>query len=170
MSTDDIVIVAAARTPQGRLKGQLASFTAPQLGGFAIAGALAQGGIPADAVDAVILGQVLPAGSGQNPARQAAIAGGLGWNVPASAVNRVVRTRMVVVLPAPLGPRNPTTSPSAMSRSTPSTALTSRFFFPFPVWNTWTNPRAWIMRTPLLDVVEWCTDSCVRRCAHVIVC
>ena len=50
MSTDDIVIVAAARTPQGRLKGQLASFTAPQLGGFAIAGALAQGGIPADAV------------------------------------------------------------------------------------------------------------------------
>lgn len=67
-ATDDIVIVAAARTPQGRLKGQLASFTAPQLGGFAIAGALAQGGIdPAD-VDAVILGQVLPAGSGQNPA------------------------------------------------------------------------------------------------------
>ena len=52
--TDDIVIVAAARTPQGRLKGQLASFTAPQLGGLAIAGALAKGNIPADAVDAVI--------------------------------------------------------------------------------------------------------------------
>ncbi len=64
---DDIVIVAAARTPQGRLKGQLGSFTAPQLGGFAIAGALEKAGIPADAVDAVILGQVLPAGSGQNP-------------------------------------------------------------------------------------------------------
>ena len=47
--TDDIVIVAAARTPQGRLRGALASFTAPELGGFAIAGALAQGGIdPAD--------------------------------------------------------------------------------------------------------------------------
>jgi acetyl-CoA C-acetyltransferase len=73
-STDDIVIVAA-RTPQGRLKGQLASFTAPQLGGLAIAGAR-QGNIPADAVDAVIMGQVLPAGSGQNPARQAALAGG----------------------------------------------------------------------------------------------
>ena len=56
MNTDDVVIVAAARTAQGRLKGQLASFTAPQLGGFAIAGALAQGGIPAGAVDAVIMG------------------------------------------------------------------------------------------------------------------
>ncbi len=97
---DDIVIVAAARTPQGRLKGQLASFTAPQLGGFAIAGALAQGGIdPAD-VDAVILGQVLPAGSGQNPARQAAIAGGLGWNVPASAVNKVCLSGLTAIIDA----------------------------------------------------------------------
>ena len=100
MSTDDIVIVAAARTPQGRLKGQLASFTAPQLGGFAIAGALAQGGIPADAVDAVILGQVLPAGSGQNPARQAAIAGGLGWNVPASADNKVCLSGLTAIIDA----------------------------------------------------------------------
>ena len=100
MSTDDIVIVAAARTPQGRLKGQLASFTAPQLGGFAIAGALAQGGIRADAVDAVILGQVLPAGSGQNPARQAAIAGGLGWNVPASAVNKVCLSGLTAIIDA----------------------------------------------------------------------
>lgn len=100
MSTDDIVIVAAARTPQGRLKGQLASFTAPQLGGFAIAGALTQGSIPADAVDAVILGQVLPAGSGQNPARQAAIAGGLGWNVPASAVNKVCLSGLTAIIDA----------------------------------------------------------------------
>ena len=100
MSTDDIVIVAAARTPQGRLKGQLASFTAPQLGGFAIAGALAQGSIPADAVDAVILGQVLPAGSGQNPARQAAIAGGLGWDVPASAVNKVCLSGLTAIIDA----------------------------------------------------------------------
>ncbi|WP_454112575.1 acetyl-CoA C-acetyltransferase [Microbacterium aurum] len=100
MSTDDIVIVAAARTPQGRLKGQLASFMAPQLGGFAIAGALTQGSIPADAVDAVILGQVLPAGSGQNPARQAAIAGGLGWNVPASAVNKVCLSGLTAIIDA----------------------------------------------------------------------
>lgn len=100
MSTADIVIVAAARTPQGRLKGQLAAFTAPQLGGFAIAGALAKGGIPADAVDAVIMGQVLPAGSGQNPARQAALAGGLGWDVPASAVNKVCLSGLTAIIDA----------------------------------------------------------------------
>lgn len=100
MNTDDIVIVAAARTAQGRLKGQLASFTAPQLGGFAIAGALAQGGIPAEAVDAVIMGQVLPAGSGQNPARQAAIAGGIGWDVPASSVNKVCLSGLTAIIDA----------------------------------------------------------------------
>ena len=98
--TDDIVIVAAARTPQGRLKGQLASFTAPQLGGLAIAGALAKGNIPADAVDAVIMGQVLPAGSGQNPARQAALAGGIGWDVPASSVNKVCLSGLTAIIDA----------------------------------------------------------------------
>jgi len=97
---DDIVIVAAARTPQGRLKGQLASFSAAQLGGFAIAGALAQGGIPADAVDAVILGQVLPAGAGQNPARQAALLGGIGWDVPASSVNKVCLSGLAAIIDA----------------------------------------------------------------------
>ncbi|EIC08128.1 acetyl-CoA acetyltransferase [Microbacterium laevaniformans OR221] len=100
MSTDDIVIVAAARTPQGRLKGQLASFTAAQLGGFAIAGALAQGAIAAEAVDAAIMGQVLPAGAGQNPARQAALAGGLGWDVPASAVNKVCLSGLTAIIDA----------------------------------------------------------------------
>ncbi|RLK52748.1 acetyl-CoA C-acetyltransferase [Microbacterium telephonicum] len=98
--TDDIVIVAAARTPQGRLKGQLASFSAAQLGGFAIAGALAQGGVPADAVDAVILGQVLPAGAGQNPARQAALSAGLGWDVPASSVNKVCLSGLAAIIDA----------------------------------------------------------------------
>lgn len=100
MNTDDVVIVAAARTAQGRLKGQLASFTAPQLGGFAIAGALAQGGVPPEAVDAVIMGQVLPAGSGQNPARQAAIAGGIGWDVPASSVNKVCLSGLTAIIDA----------------------------------------------------------------------
>src|SRR5690606_6331010 len=88
MSNDDVVIVAAARTPQGRLKGQLAPLTATQLGAAAIRGALEKGGIPADAVDAVIVGQVLQAGSGQNPARQAAVGAGLGWDVPSVAVNK----------------------------------------------------------------------------------
>lgn len=100
MNTDDVVIVAAARTPQGRLKGALSSFTAPQLGGFAIAGALAKADIPASAVDAVIVGQVLPAGSGQNPARQAAIAAGLGWDVPASSVNKVCLSGLTAIIDA----------------------------------------------------------------------
>lgn len=100
MTTDDIVIVAAARTPQGRLKGRLSSFSAPELGGFAIAGALAQGGIPAAAVDAVVMGQVLPAGSGQNPARQASLAGGLGWDVPASSVNKVCLSGLTAIIDA----------------------------------------------------------------------
>lgn len=100
MNTDDVVIVAAARTPQGRLKGQLASFTAPELGALAIRGALKRGGIPAEAVNAVIVGQVLPAGSGQNPARQAAIGAGLGWGVPASSVNKVCLSGLTAIIDA----------------------------------------------------------------------
>ena len=98
--TEDIVIVAAARTAQGRLRGQLSSFSAPQLGGFAIAGALARGGVAASAVDAVVMGQVLPAGSGQNPARQSAIAGGIGWDVPASSVNKVCLSGLTAIIDA----------------------------------------------------------------------
>jgi acetyl-CoA C-acetyltransferase len=100
MIPDDIVLVAAARTPQGRLKGQLAAFTAPQLGAIAIRGALERGGIPADAVDAVVVGQVLQAGAGQNPARQAAIAAGIGWNVHATAVNKVCLSGLTAVIDA----------------------------------------------------------------------
>ncbi|MFE6995023.1 acetyl-CoA C-acetyltransferase [Microbacterium sp. NPDC057659] len=96
----DIVIVAAARTPQGRLKGQLAGFTAPQLGSLAIKGALAQGGIDPVDVDAVIVGQVLPAGSGQNPARQASIGAGIGWDVPASSVNKVCLSGLTAIIDA----------------------------------------------------------------------
>ncbi|MGG1910353.1 hypothetical protein AB1285_26375 [Microbacterium sp. NRRL B-14842] len=81
MSENDVVIVAAARTPQGRLKGQLAAFTAPQLDRSRSARPGAGGVDPAD-VDAVIVGQVLAAGSGQNAARQAAIGAGIGWDVP----------------------------------------------------------------------------------------
>lgn len=89
MNHDDVVIVAAARTPQGRLKGQLAALTAVQLGSAAIRGALEKSGIPADAVDAVLVGQVLPAGSGQNPARQAAVGAGIPWDVHSGSVNKV---------------------------------------------------------------------------------
>lgn len=94
----DVVIVAAARTPQGRLKGQLAGFTAPQLGAIAIAGALAKSRIAPEEVDAVLVGQVLPAGSGQNPARQAAVGAGLGWNVHASSVNKVCLSGLTAII------------------------------------------------------------------------
>ncbi|TFV85212.1 acetyl-CoA C-acetyltransferase [Microbacterium sp. dk485] len=100
MILDDIVLVAAARTPQGRLKGQLASVPAPQLGGIAIRGALERGGIPPEAVDAVLVGQVLPAGVGQNPARQAAVAAGLGWDVHAASVNKVCLSGLTAIIDA----------------------------------------------------------------------
>ena len=94
----DIVIVAAARTPQGRLKGQLAPLTAVQLGSAAIRGALDKGGIPAEAVDAVLVGQVLAAGAGQNPARQAAVGAGIPWNVHSGSVNKVCLSGLTAVI------------------------------------------------------------------------
>jgi acetyl-CoA C-acetyltransferase len=100
MTENDVVIVAAARTPQGRLKGQLAAFTAPQLGSLAIRGALEQGSIASADIDAVIVGQVLAAGSGQNAARQAAIGAGIGWDVPAHSVNKVCLSGLTAVIDA----------------------------------------------------------------------
>lgn len=94
----DIVIVAAARTPQGRLKGQLAPLTAVQLGSAAIRGALERGGIPADAVDAVLIGQVLAAGAGQNPARQAAVGAGIPWDVHSGSVNKVCLSGLTAII------------------------------------------------------------------------
>lgn len=96
----DIVIVAAARTPQGRLKGQLASFTAPQLGALAMRGALDQASVDPAAIDAVIVGQVLAAGSGQNAARQASIGAGIGWDVPAHSVNKVCLSGLTAIIDA----------------------------------------------------------------------
>src|SRR5580693_8393883 len=83
------VIVGGARTPIGRLLGSLAGFSGADLGGIAIKAALERSGVPADQVDYVIMGQVLQAGAGQIPARQAAVAAGLPMSVPALAVNKV---------------------------------------------------------------------------------
>lgn len=83
------VILGGARTPMGRLQGALASLSAADLGGIAIAAAIERSGIPAVDVDYVIMGQVLQAGTGQNAARQAAVAGGLGMGVPALTINKV---------------------------------------------------------------------------------
>ena len=83
------VIVAGARTPIGKLSGALKDFTAMDLGGIAIAGALEKAGVSGDQVDYVIMGHVLQAGQGQMTARQAAVKGGLSMNVPALTINKV---------------------------------------------------------------------------------
>ncbi|ANP49490.1 acetyl-CoA C-acetyltransferase [Streptomyces griseochromogenes] len=83
------VIVAGARTPMGRLLGSLKSFSGADLGGFAIKAALDRAGIGGDQVQYVIMGQVLQAGAGQIPARQAAVKAGIPMSVPALTVNKV---------------------------------------------------------------------------------
>jgi acetyl-CoA C-acetyltransferase len=83
------VIVAGARTPIGRLLGGLKSLSAADLGGVAIQGALEKAGVSGDQVDYVIMGQVIQAGAGQNPARTAAVAGGIPMNVPSITINKV---------------------------------------------------------------------------------
>jgi acetyl-CoA C-acetyltransferase len=83
------VIVAGARTPIGKLMGSLRDFSASDLGAIAIAGALEKAKVPASLVQYVIMGQVLTAGAGQLPARQAAVAAGIGWDVPAMTINKM---------------------------------------------------------------------------------
>ncbi|MEW1721916.1 acetyl-CoA C-acetyltransferase [Streptomyces sp. NPDC093109] len=87
--TTTSVIVAGARTPMGRLLGSLKSFSGAELGGFAIKAALERAGIGGDQVQYVIMGQVLQAGTGQIPARQAAVLAGIPMSVPALTVNKV---------------------------------------------------------------------------------
>jgi acetyl-CoA C-acetyltransferase len=86
---EEAVIVAAARTAVGKFGGSLATVAAPELGATVIRALLARSGVAAEAVNEVILGQVLTAGSGQNPARQAAIKAGLPNRVPAQVVGMV---------------------------------------------------------------------------------
>lgn len=83
------VIVAGARTPIGKLTGSLAGFAATELGGIAISAALERAGLAGDQIEYVLMGQVLQAGAGQIPARQAALNGGIPLTVPAMTVNKV---------------------------------------------------------------------------------
>ncbi|MFF2557714.1 acetyl-CoA C-acetyltransferase [Nocardia sp. NPDC058058] len=83
------VIVSGARTPMGRLLGSLKDFSGSDLGGIAIKAALEKGGVAPEQVDYVIMGQVLTAGAGQIPARQAAVAAGIPMDVPALTINKV---------------------------------------------------------------------------------
>jgi acetyl-CoA C-acetyltransferase len=89
MSDNPSVIVAGARTPIGRLMGGLASLSAADLGAIAIKGALEKAGVSPEQVDYVVMGQVIQAGAGQNPARMAAHGAGIPMNVPTITTNKV---------------------------------------------------------------------------------
>jgi len=89
MATSGSYIIAGARTPIGKLSGAFASFSAADLGGFAITAALERAGVAPDEVQHVIMGQVLMAGQGQVPSRQAATKAGIPMNVPSINVNKV---------------------------------------------------------------------------------
>jgi acetyl-CoA C-acetyltransferase len=94
MLNDPVVIVSAARTPMGAFQGELKDFTAPQLGAAAIRAAVERAGIKAEQVEEVIMGCVLPAGQGQAPARQAAIAAGLPLSTGSTTVNKMCGSGM----------------------------------------------------------------------------
>ncbi len=91
---DPVVIVGSARTPMGGFQGALAAMTASELGAAAIRAALERAGVPADAVDEVVFGCVLPAGQGQAPARQAALGAGLPFSTGATTVNKMCGSGM----------------------------------------------------------------------------
>ena len=94
----DVVIASACRTPIGSFQGSLSGFRAPELGGLAVAEALRRAGVAADQVEEVILGNVLQAGVGQNPARQAARAAGIPDEVGSFTVNKVCGSGLKAVM------------------------------------------------------------------------
>jgi len=92
--SDSIVILSAARTPVGSMLGELSSFTAPQLGSIAIKAAVERAGLKPEQVQELIFGNVLPAGLGQAPARQASIGAGLPTSTGATTINKVCGSGM----------------------------------------------------------------------------
>src|SRR5438067_3993340 len=94
----DIVIVAAQRTAVGKFGGTLARTPAPDLGAHVVKGLLAKTGLAGDAISEVIMGQVLTAGSGQNPARQTVVKAGLPNSVPGLTINKVCGSGLKAVM------------------------------------------------------------------------
>jgi acetyl-CoA C-acetyltransferase len=94
----EVFIVAAARTPIGGFLGGLSTIPATQLGAIAIKGALEKGNIKPELIDEVFMGNVLQAGVGQAPARQATLGAGLGQNVPSTTVNKVCASGMKAII------------------------------------------------------------------------
>ncbi|KAK3549901.1 hypothetical protein QTP86_015518 [Hemibagrus guttatus] len=97
---NEVVIVSAARTPMGSFKGSLASLPATKLGSIAIKGAIEQAGIPPEEVKEVYLGNVLQAGEGQAPTRQALLGAGLPLSTPATTINKVCASGMKSIMMA----------------------------------------------------------------------
>ncbi|MDO5735823.1 MAG: acetyl-CoA C-acetyltransferase [Propionibacteriaceae bacterium] len=100
MNHREVVILAGARTPQGRFNGQFTGLSAVELGAVAMRAAVERAGVPVESVDAVLMGQVLQAGAGQNPAKQTANAAGLQWSVPAMTLNKVCLSGLAAVVDA----------------------------------------------------------------------
>jgi acetyl-CoA C-acetyltransferase len=96
--TKDIFIIAAVRTPIGAFMGGLSTVSATELGSIAIKGAIEKSNLPIDVVDEVFMGNVLQAGLGQAPARQAALGAGLGQNVPCTTINKVCASGMKAIM------------------------------------------------------------------------
>src|SRR6266576_3284318 len=92
------VIVSAVRTPTGKFLGLLKGFTAPQLGAMVVRESIRRAGIDAEIVDECIMGNVVSAGEGQNPARQAALKGGLPDHVAALTINKVCGSGLKAVM------------------------------------------------------------------------
>jgi acetyl-CoA C-acetyltransferase len=94
------VILGGARTPFGRFRGSLAPLSSSELGAHAIRHALQRTGVAPEQVHAVIVGQVIQAGAGQGPARQASLAAGIGWDVPAVTINKLCLSGLTAVIDA----------------------------------------------------------------------
>jgi acetyl-CoA C-acetyltransferase len=94
----EVYIISAARTPIGSFGGKLSGFSATQLGSFAIKGALEKANVDATEVQEVLMGNVVSAGLGQAPARQAALGAGIGTNVPCTTINKVCASGMKSVM------------------------------------------------------------------------
>ena len=94
----EAVIVSAVRTPLGSFNGSLSAIGATQLGAIVIEAAVARARIPKSAVNELIMGQVLPCGYGQNPAKQAAVRAGMPWEVECITINKVCGSALKAVM------------------------------------------------------------------------
>jgi acetyl-CoA C-acetyltransferase len=98
MASGDVVILSGARTPMGGFQGELSPMSAPELGAVAIAGALARAGVKPEDINETLMGNVLSAGLGQAPARQASIHAGIPNTVPATTISKVCGSGMKAVM------------------------------------------------------------------------